>query len=165
MNLWLAIQAFFKTFKDPQGAQQFVEGVPPKQASAPTEAQDPSHLRLLTLLQDSSRFVDFFKEDIQSYSDTQIGAAVRKIHADCSKCLEEYVTIRPLRDEEEGARISIPKEYDASQIKLVGQVKGEPPYVGTLVHKGWKAHKRSLPKKTGQLGSEIICPAEIEIKS
>jgi len=165
MNIWLAIKAFFRTFKDPQGALSFVEGKKVQEAPTQEEVQDPSHLRLLTLLQDSGRLVDFFKEDIQGFSDDQIGAAVRKIHADCSKCLEDYVTLRPLRDESEGSQIQIPKGYDTSAIKVVGNVKGEPPYTGILVHKGWKAHKRSLPKKTGQLGSEIICPAEVEIKS
>ena len=165
MNLWLAFKAFFKTFKDPKGAQAFVEGKS-TQVSKPVSQDnaDPSHLRLLTLLQDSGRFIDFFKEDIQAYNDAQIGAAVRKIHQDCSKCLEEYVTIRPLREENEGTTIQIPKDYDPSQIKIVGNVKGEPPYQGVIVHKGWKAHKRSLPKKSGQLGSEILCPTEVEVK-
>jgi hypothetical protein len=43
-------------------------------------------------------------------------------------------------------------------------VKGEPPFTGTLVHRGWKVQKRSLPKKTAGQATEVICPAEIEIK-
>jgi hypothetical protein len=49
-------------------------------------------------------------------------------------------------------------------IKVTGKVKGEPPYSGKLVHKGWKAHKVSLPKQVGAQLSEVIQPAEVEIQ-
>jgi hypothetical protein len=93
-----------------------------------------------------------------------VGAAVRKIHQDCAQLLEELVTIRSLREEQEGATVQVFKGYDPSQLKIVGKVKGEPPFSGILIHRGWKAHKRSLPKKIGEQTPDIICPAEIEIK-
>jgi hypothetical protein len=46
----------------------------------------------------------------------------------------------------------------------VGKVKGEPPFTAVLVHRGWKAHKKSLPKNMGEQGTEIICPAEVEVR-
>lgn len=161
MGLILAFKAFIKAFKDPKGAQLFVEG----NASSTTVTSDLSHLRLLSHLQQSSRLIDFLKEDIDAFSDLQVGAAVRKIHRDCREVLEELVTIRPLRDEQEGTTIQILKGYDPDEIKLVGKIKGEPPFTGVLMHRGWKAQKRSLPKKITEHASEIICPAEIEIKS
>lgn len=160
MGLGLAIQAFFKAFKDPKKAQQFIEG----KAKVPaTEKSDHSHLYLLSLLQQSSRLVDFLKEDISSFSDAQVGAAVRKIHADCGKSLEDLITIRPLYEEKEGETISVAAGYNPNEVRIVGKIKGEPPFKGILVHRGWKAHKRSLPKKLDEL-PDVICPAEIEVK-
>lgn len=123
---------------------------------------DPSHLQLLAILQHSGRLIDFLKEDITHYTDSDVGAAVRKIHSDCAGCLEELVTIRPLIDENEGSKITVGAGYDASAIKLVGNVK-EPPFSGIVIHRGWKAHKKSLPKQAS-VTHEVIAPAEVEIK-
>lgn len=159
MGLKLAIQAFLKAWNDPKKGEEFVE-----EKRLEHDKCEPSHLRLLSLLQQSGRLIDFLKEDISSFTDAQVGAAVRKIHQDCGKSLEELVTIRPLMDENEGATIKIPQGYDPSSIKIVGKVKGEPPFSGILIHKGWKAHKRSLPKKIGEHTVEVICPAEVEVR-
>ncbi len=156
----LAIKAFFKAWGDPVKAQDFLNEPAPL---IENQTADLSHLRLLALLQQSGRLIDFLKEDIDDFTDAQIGAAARQIHQDCSKSLEELVTVRPLMLEKEGSTISVPKGYDPSAIKVTGKVKGEPPYKGTVVHQGWKAHKRSLPQKMGEHASEIICPAEIEV--
>ncbi len=167
MGLVLAFKAFFKALKDPKKAQLFLEE-PSFQKELLHQAAgtggDYSHLRLLALLQQSGRMVDFFKEDISTFSDAQVGAAVRKIHQDCSESLEELVTIRPVIEEDEGAKIRIPVGYDPEQIKIVGQVKGDPPFNGVIRHRGWKAHKRSLIKKVGEQSSNIICPAEVEVR-
>jgi len=159
MNIWSAFKAFWKALQEPQKAQQFLEDKP-KQA----ENTDLSHLRLLSILQQSGRLIDFLKEDISSYTDEQVGGAVRKIHQDCNKSLEELIAIRPLMDENEGALIKIVQGYDPATIKIVGKVKGEPPFTGILVHKGWKASKRSLPKKVGDTSHEVLHPAEIEVR-
>lgn len=158
--LGLACRSFIATFKHPEEAQLFIEEKPAQVA----ESGDHSHLKLLYYLQHTGRLVDFLKEDISSFSDAQVGAAVRKIHQDCAESLEELVTIRPLKEENEGATVHIHKGYDPAEIKLVGNVKGEPPFTGTLIHRGWKAHKLSLPKKMGEMTKDVICPAEVEIK-
>jgi len=160
MSFILAFKAFIKALKDPAKAQSFLNESP----KSVEVSRDQSHLHLLALLQQSGRLVDFLKEDIHEFSDAQIGAAVRQIHQDCSKSLEELVTIRPLMPEKEGTVVTVPKGYDPSAIKISGKVKGEPPYSGVIVHQGWKAHKRSLPQKMGEQTSEIIFPAEIEVK-
>ncbi|MBS4166614.1 MULTISPECIES: DUF2760 domain-containing protein [unclassified Neochlamydia] len=161
MNFLLAIKAFIKAWKEPTKALAFLDDSV-KNLESPK--QDYSHLRLLALLQQSGRLIDFLKEDIHAFTDAQVGAAVRQIHQECSKNLEELVTIRPIMLEKEGAMITVPKGYDTAAIKVSGQVRGEPPYIGTIVHQGWKAHKRSLPMKMAEQASEIICPAEIEVK-
>lgn len=159
-RLLIALRAFLKAWREPIQAAQFLEGVPPGKTS-----QEPAHLHLLALLQHSSRLIDFLKEDLSSFQDAQIGTVVRKIHLDASKLLEDLVTIRPLREEAEGSVIQIQSGYDPALVKVVGNVKGEPPFSGILVHKGWKAHKKSLPKKTEAISSEILCPAEVEVRS
>lgn len=166
MRIILAFKAFIRAFTDPEGMRLFLEGKLTKEAKqgAPQEAIDPSHLRLLSLMQQSSRLIDFLKEDITPYNDAQVGAAVRKIHDDCGKCLEDLVTLRPVMEEKEGSKILVPQGYDPIKIKVVGKVKGEPPFQGVLVHKGWKAHKRSLPKKVGDQATEVIAPAEVEVR-
>jgi hypothetical protein len=157
----LAFKAFWKALKEPEKGQDFVAEI---ESVKLQETIDQSHLRLLASLQRVGRLVDFLKEDISSFDDSQVGAAVRKIHEECAKNLEELVTIRPVMEEREGASIMVPRGYDPSNIKVVGKVKGEPPFKGTLVHRGWKAHKRSLPKQVGELVTEVISPAEVEIK-
>jgi len=163
MGLMLAFKAFFKALKDPIKAEEFVS-VKKIESKAQESGEQPSHLRLLHLLQQSSRLIDFLKEDISNFEDAQVGAAVRKIHEDCSKSLEELVSIRPVMEQNEGEKINVPQGYDPLKIKVMGNVKGEPPFVGILVHKGWKVHKRSLPKKAGDQLTDVICPAEVEIR-
>ncbi len=161
MKLGIAIKAFIKAFKDPKRAEQFIDdSLSPKQI----EEGDLSHLRLLSYLQHAGRLVDFLKEDISEFQDAQVGAAVKKIHEACSASLEELVAIRPCLSGQEGEQITIAKGYDPSAIKVVGKVKGEPPYQGTIMHRGWKAQKRSLPKGQGDHIKDIIYPAEVEVR-
>ena len=160
MRLLIAFKAFFKALREPEQAQQFLNDPCEIKETCST---DLSHLRLLALLQQSGRLIDFLKEDIKDFTDAQVGAAVRQIHQDCSKSIEELVTIRPLIPEKEGTTVTVPKDYDPSVMKVLGKVKGEPPYKGVVVHQGWKAHKHSLPKKMGEQANEVISPAEIEV--
>ena len=159
MRLFLAFKAFFKALKDPKKAELLFIDKP--QVSTPT---DNSHLQLLGMLQQSGRLIDFLKEDITNYTDEQVGAAVRQIHADCSQALEELITVRPVLEENEGQTVRVPAGYDSAAIKLVGKVKGTPPFQGVLLHKGWKAHKKSLPKRVGEMNPDVLFPAEVEVK-
>lgn len=164
MSLILAFKAFWKALKNPKQAQDFLDDtLPPPPPSSPP-ATEASHIRLLGYLQQNGRLIDFLKEDITGYNDAQVGAAVRKIHQDCAKCIEDLVTIRPVMEEGEGAAVRVQKGYDPNSIKVIGNVSGEPPFNGILVHKGWKAHKNSLPKQTNQKPSEVISPAEVEVR-
>lgn len=163
MSLMQAFKAFWKALKEPKKAQLFLEDSVPVPMQ-PAQTSDASHIRLLAYLQQNGRLIDFLKEDISAFTDEQVGAAVRKIHQDCAKCLEDLVTVRPVMEEGEGASVKVQKGYDPSTIKVIGNVSGEPPFNGILIHKGWKAHKNSLPKQTGQKTPEVICPAEVEIR-
>lgn len=125
-----------------------------------TEVEDRSHLRLLYMLQKNGRLVDFLKEDISRFSDEEVGACMRKIHAEVQQCLEDCVRLRPLFPDEEGSEVTIPDGYDRGHIKIVGRVKGSAPYKGILRHKGWKAERAQLDG----IGSRVVCPAEVEIQ-
>jgi hypothetical protein len=161
-RICLAFKAFIYAWKHPKDAERFIAGN--EKQTQHSQPADHSHLRLLSILQHSGRLIDFLKEDISNFNDAQVGAAVRKIHEECGKSLEELVTIRPVLDDNEGTTIKVSAGYDPTIIKVVGKIKGEPPFTGILVHKGWKAHKRSLPKKIGEQSSEVICPAEVEVR-
>lgn len=163
MGLILAIKAFFKAFRDPEGAEKFVEGKTPKLISQEKSQADSNHIKLLCLLQKEGRLVDFLKEDIDAFDDEQVGAAVREVHRACRDCLDEYISPRSILEDKEGSEIRLPRGYDAEKIKVTGKVVGEPPYVGFLVHRGWIARRQSLPKQAGDQ-SDVICPAEIELR-
>ena len=164
MGLVLAWKAFWRALKDPEGAHRFIAGASTSEEKSTRKKEESvAHLQLLTLLQQGGRLIDFFKEDISSFSDAQVGAAARQVHEECAKLLEETVTIRPVMEQEEGSAVQVAAGYNPHHIKLTGQVAGNPPYKGRLVHGGWKAHKQSLPKQVSNTDTEILAPAEVEI--
>jgi hypothetical protein len=118
-------------------------------------------LRLLGLLQQEARLVDFVEEDIDSYSNEQVGAAVRSIHSGCRKVLHEHLQLQRVFAAEDGSDTVIDKGFDPAAVRLTGNVTGEPPFRGTLQHGGWRATEVSLPETT--IDPSIIAPAEVEI--
>jgi hypothetical protein len=131
-------------------------------AAEPGEPAENAALRLLATLQEEGRLVDFFTEDLNAYSDEQIGAATRGIHASCRKALQAAVTVEPVMPGEEGATVTIPAGFDPAAIRLVGAVSGTPPFTGVLRHAGWRATAVNLPKRSGH-DPQVIAPAEVEI--
>lgn len=117
----------------------------------------------LTLLQREGRLIDFLKEDISSFEDAQIGAAVRQVHEGCKKVLDKHFSVTPVIDSAEGEKVNIEKGFDPSMYELSGNVSGEPPYKGELRHKGWQASKVELPTRQKSRNGSIICPAEVDI--
>ena len=120
-------------------------------------------IQLLAILQRDGRLVDFLLEPIDGYSDAQIGAAVRDIHKGCRKTLEEYLRIEPVRAEHEESAIEVPAGFDPSAIRLVGNVAGQPPFRGTLRHRGWRTREVKLPAMPTAADPSVIAPAEVEI--
>ncbi len=122
-------------------------------------------LTLLAVLQREGRLVDFLKEPIASYSDAQIGAAVRDVHRDCAGALERVFAIRPVVEKPEGSAMEVPAGFDAGRIRLTGNVAGSGPFDGTLRHSGWEASCVQLPEWSGQdTSARIVAAAEVEIK-
>jgi len=119
---------------------------------------------LLSLLQRESRLIDFIKENMDSYSDAQIGAAVRSIHRDCGKTLDRIFGIDKLLNNEEGDTIEMPDKIDSEIYSLSGNLTGNPPFKGKLRHFGWRITKCELPKWSGKSENiSVISAAEVEV--
>jgi hypothetical protein len=120
-------------------------------------------VQLLALLQREGRLLDFLQENIDSYSDDQIGAAVRDIHRGCKKVLAEHAPLEPVLAGQENASVRVDPGFDPSRIRLTGNVVGEPPFTGTLRHHGWRTAKVVLPELTGSTDPTVVAPAEVEL--
>jgi hypothetical protein len=127
------------------------------------EAGPEAALQLLSLLQREGRFVDFVQEDMSAFSDAEIGGAARVVHDGCKKALAEHLPLEPVRSEAEGASITLEKGFDAKRVRLTGNVAGDPPYRGSLAHRGWRVTEVRLPKMAEGHDPQIIAPAEVEL--
>jgi hypothetical protein len=127
------------------------------------EADVSSALQLLGLLQLEGRFVDFLQEDVSGYSDADIGGAARVVHEGCGRALREHLQVTPVREEEEGTRVTLPEGFDAAAVRLTGNVVGKPPFTGTLVHKGWRVAEFRLPKLVEGHEVRVLAQAEVEL--
>ncbi|CAG9253402.1 conserved hypothetical protein [Burkholderia diffusa] len=137
----------------------------PAKAPAPElrEASPQAALQLLGLLQRDARFIDFVEEDIAGYADADIGAAARLVHDGCRAALREHFTIVPVRDEAEGSRVTLPAGFDATAVRVTGNVVGSAPFTGTVSHRGWRVADVRLPKLTGSHDASVVAPAEVEL--
>jgi hypothetical protein len=135
-----------------------------KPAPAPQAKPSDGALQILGILQRDSRLIDFLMEDISTYSDDQVGAAVRNLHDQCRESLGRYLRLTPVIDGVEGTFAKI-ETNDPAVVKLLGNVpaNGKAPG-GLLRHKGWRAEKIDLPPVAASQNSAIIAPAEIEIE-
>jgi hypothetical protein len=121
-------------------------------------------LRVLAVLQRDGRLIDFLEEDIDGYSDAQIGAAVRGIHQGCRKALHEYLTLEPVMTAAEEAPVTVGPDFDPAAVRLIGNVNGAPPFHGVLKHHGWRARAVQLPALPAAKGdTSVLSPAEVEI--
>lgn len=163
-RIGIAIRGSLRTLRDDAFADQvqaLLKPPPLKEEGPPKTSGVP--LRLLALLQREGRLLDFLLEDIQTYPDAQIGAAVRDIHRKCQLALKEHLILEPVLPQPEGAAVEVPRGFDPSAIRVTGNVTGEPPFRGTLQHHGWRAKDIKLaPPPEGQ-DELVVMPAEVEL--
>lgn len=186
MRLWLAIKVFFQVLFSGETARRVqaalsgpavpakpAEAKPAAAASKPTsppQATKPKPVRsealtLLATLQREARLIDFLQEKLDGYEDAQIGAAVRDVHRDAAKTLERLFGLKPLSSEAEGAALEVPAGFDPARFQLIGNVTGQPPFRGQLVHHGWEATRCDLPVWSGsEAAAKIVAPTEVELK-
>ncbi len=179
-RLILAFSAFFRVLFDGAFAGsvlRLAHGEPALPAAAPARAPEPaappapklreaptdSALLMLGLLQREGRLIDFLQEDVTAYSDADIGAAARVVHDSVKKALDAHVTLERVHRESEGARVTVPKGFSASEVRLVGNVVGEAPFTGTLTHAGWRVKSIELPKLAEGHDLRVLAPAEVEL--
>ena len=70
----------------------------------------------------------------------------RVVHAGSQKTLNNYFSLSPIRTEDEESPITLAAGFNASAVRLTGNVVGEAPFTGTLIHKGWKVDSCHLPQ-------------------
>ncbi|NPA48391.1 MAG: DUF2760 domain-containing protein [Thermodesulfobacteria bacterium] len=146
---------------EPEPPAEEAEEEKPSPPEGPPQAGPEAYLAaFLGALQKEGRFLDFLQEDLSRYDDAQIGAAVRSIHGKLKLAVFEMVDLAPVINAPEGAEILVEEDFDPKKIKLIGNVKGKPPFKGVLRHPGWRFRRLQLPKpKSG----DVLAPAEVEI--
>jgi hypothetical protein len=173
-RFFMAFAAFFRVLFDGAFAGRVKQlesgGAPEVKPSAPVvqapklrEAPVDSALQLLGLLQREGRLIDFLQEDVSGYKDGDIGAAARVVHDSVRKALLSHVKLARVLKDDEGSRVTVQKGFSASEIRLVGNVLGEPPFSGTLNHAGWRVTHIELPKLSDGHDLKIVAPAEVEL--
>ncbi len=134
---------------------------PPPAVKAPPRSEA---ITLLATLQREARFLDFLMEPLAGYADAQVGAVARDVHRDCGAVVKRLFEPKPAVAQEEGSAVEVSAGFDAGRFRLTGNVTGQPPYRGRLVHPGWEAVKCELPTWTGTKDSaRVIAPAEVEL--
>lgn len=181
-RIWLAIRVFFLVLFNGVVARRVAEALAGTQAApAPKPSPQPATpapaapkavarptrseaVTLLATLQREARLIDFVKEPLDDFSDAQIGAAVRDVHRDCGKVLQRLFALQPLVEQEEDSLLEVPAGFDAGRYRLTGNVMGDPPFRGRLVHHGWEATICELPAWSGTAAAaRVIAPVEVEL--
>lgn len=169
-RLWFSWVCFFRVLVDGRLAARLWDarnGARLPAAAGPLAAKtDPpatAALQLLSMFQREGRLVDFLQQDITAFTDADVGAAARVVHDGCRKALRAHAQIEPILVDDEGARVSLVAGFDADEVKLVGDVRGEPPYTGVLRHRGWRATRLDLPQIVGGHDAHVLAPAEVEL--
>lgn len=142
------------------------EPAKPAPALLPPRA-DAEIIGMLSAFQAKGRLVDFLMDDITKYDDAQVGAASRVVHQGCRAVLDEHFKVTPQHDAEEGSSVTVPAGHAADEYRLTGNLSGEAPFTGTLVHKGWKTAVVKLPRLIEGADKDrlpAIALAEVEIK-
>ncbi len=136
---------------------------PPPPPIVLKESTPDAALQLLGLLQKEARFLDFIQENVAAYSDADVGIAARVVHEGCSKVIKEHFTLDTVFHESEGSKVTLEQGFDATRVRLTGNIVGNAPFTGHLIHKGWQVSEMNLPKLTSGHDAKIIAPAEVEL--
>ncbi|MDX1971208.1 MAG: DUF2760 domain-containing protein [Candidatus Sumerlaeia bacterium] len=155
------IQAFKAFFRVLVQGEQLLPPPPPATAFQPSREQA---VQLLALLQKDGRLVDFLMEEISAFSDAQIGAAVRPIHASTRKALLERVKLARIHDSPEGSTVTLPEGFDPSRYALTGNPGGGTAQSGVLRHRGWVVTELNLPTVPAEADPLVVAPAEVDVR-
>lgn len=143
---------------------------PAPEPSKPTMADETKGsaeaevIAFLGQLQEKGRLIDFLMDDITQHDDAAVGAVARVVYQGCKDALKDQMKISPVETTDEGSKVTVPEGDASSNYRVTGNLSGEPPFSGTLVHKGWKVDSIKLPKvvTTGD-ALPPIAPAQVEV--
>jgi len=132
---------------------------------APPAPPKPSGaaLRMLALLQAEARLVDFLMEDIAALESVDIGNAVREIHKKAQAALKQHAVIETVLAGSEGDTTTVPKGFDPSAVRVLGNVTGAPPFTGQIQHPGWRVKELRLAAPPAGADEFVLQPAEVQI--
>ena len=165
-RLGVAFRSFFAALGDATTAERIDRSLRSEDSAleqtTAIEAPQPPHrseaVTLLAALQREARLLDFLMEPIESFSDEQVGAAVRDVHRGCRATLDRLLPVAPVVNEPDGSTIDS-AALPAGTVRVIG---GDAT-VGTLVHPGWQLTDSRLPEWSGsEPEAAVIMPAEIE---
>ena len=152
-----------KITSEGKSIQRETENKPRQPAPEPPPKRSEA-ITLLSALQREARLVDLVQQPLTQFTDEQIGSAARTVLGDCAAVLSRFFALKPVASENEGDQMQVPAGYDPGRYKLSGNVSGNPPFSGKLVHAGWEATTVNLPTWTGNKSSaNVIAPAEVVI--
>ena len=165
LGLGVVLLLLLLALRIPRRAPATAEPALPMRIEPTANQAEAEVVSFLATLQDKGRLVDFLMDDINSYEDAQVGSAARVVHAGCRAALLEHFKIRPVREESEGSKVRIEAGYPADEYRLLGTITGSAPFVGTLVHHGWKTDSVKLPRVLRSAPDRLptIAPAEVEL--
>ena len=130
-------------------------GVPPKPSAEP--------LWLLALLQREGRLLDFLLEDMSGYTNEQIGAAVRDIHRQCKKAIDDHLVLEPVMPRHGelagrgGGRLRSERDPAHRQRRRPAAVPRQ------LLHHGWRVREIKLSRPPEGQDQFVVQPAEVEV--
>lgn len=177
MRLGLALRAFWQAMFDRQIAERValaLDGADPELSSASeaileeqpkvparsTSAQSDA-IALLAALQRDARLVDLIHEDLDQYSDDQVGAAARPCLKQCRQTLGRLLVIKPLVEAAEGESIPVDAAASSARVRWVGESSGATQ--GKVVHAGWRASQVQLPVWSGsESDAMVIAPTQVQ---
>jgi hypothetical protein len=140
---------------------------PAQPAASPEMAVEAGVVQFLARMQEKGRLVDFLMDDITPFSNEQIGVVARVVHQGCREVVRGAFEIQPVHPGGEREEIVLAGDFDAGAYRLVGKVPEHPPYRGTVLHRGWKATRISLPRVSATTldlaAGRIIAPTEVEV--
>jgi hypothetical protein len=164
-RLGLAWGTFVRTAHDEAFAAQVdaLLNPPPPPPPVPPKP-NPEPLRILALLQREGRLIDFLMtENIQAAADDQVAAAVKDLQPKWMTTLTKHLELAPVMAQPESSQVEVPPGFDPSAVRVVGNVTGEPPFHGTLVHAGWRVKAIKVPAPPEGQDEFVLQPAEVEL--
>jgi hypothetical protein len=159
----LGLKCLSRVMADPQYADKVKALLTPVVETPKPTRPSGVPLRMLTLLQREGRLLDFLMEDISGAPDAQVGYGVREMHQKCQAAVKKALDLEPVLPNNENESVEVPAGFDPSAIRLTGNVAGQPPFRGTLIHPGWRVRQMRLSAPPEGSDDLVLAAAEVEI--